>query len=370
MPANIHNIKETKLWTSSGWKDLPSGYQHLDKAREQRFLQSLLTEANSKHALDLCTSPLLDRAIGAGNGVFMQCKFAVVGGPTAGLLANALKETGVEVAAVVAKNWRVTASGIKAMVNKVELMLSQVSPEIIIFNCLEETLLCGVQDEGVVFPRMDTTGKLHLLGAAKILNKESQFEVFQELIPLLRCVGSRTILFMVPYKRWVSAKCCSTVGHLTNFEGGEWISSYSDKLEETARHFKSFFFTKNFRNVTIINPDIAARDLPLLSLWDSDPIIPSPLYFKKMAQYIISKSTGKELQAQAPTPPQGNRKRPRVALEPSNQPQPQPSTIYWSSNRGGRGGQAGRGSYYNSRDHHHHPGHQPGYGRGAFYGGY
>ena len=101
-------------------------------------------------------------------------------------------------AAVVAKNWRVTARGIKAMVNKVLEMLGQVSPEIVIFNCLEEALRCGVQDNGVVFPRMDTTGKLHLQGAARVLNKESQFEVIQELIPLLRCVGSRTILFMVP----------------------------------------------------------------------------------------------------------------------------------------------------------------------------
>ena len=138
----------------------------------------------------------------------------------AGLLANALKETGMEVATFVAKNWRVKASGIKAVVNKVMEMLGQVSAEIVVFNCLEETLFCGVQDDGVVFPRVDTTCRLHLQGAAKVLSKDSQFEVFQELILPLRCVGSRSILFLVPYKRWVSAKCCSTADHLTKFEGG------------------------------------------------------------------------------------------------------------------------------------------------------
>ena len=109
------------------------------------------------------------------------------------------------------------------------------------------------------------------------------------------------------------------------------ISTYSDKLEETARHFKSFLFTRNFRKVSVINPDLAARDLPMLSLWDTDPIIPSPLYFKKVALYIITKSTCKDQQMQAATPPQGSRKRPRTAPETSNQLRhvAAPATVTW-----------------------------------------
>ena len=47
LPVNLFNPKETKLWASSGWHNLPSGYLQLDKPHEQRILQSLFTEACS-----------------------------------------------------------------------------------------------------------------------------------------------------------------------------------------------------------------------------------------------------------------------------------------------------------------------------------
>ncbi len=292
----------------------------------------------------------------------MQCKYAVVGGSCAYLLANAIKATGVEVAAAAAKNWRVTAIGVKAMAKKVGEMLGQVSPETVIFYCLDETLFCGVREEGVVFPKVDTTGRLHLQGAAKVLSKESQYEVFLELLPLLMSVGTRTIILVMPFKRWVTAKCCNSAEHLTNFEAAEWSQTLAGKLEEATKNFKSFLFTKNIRNSMVVNPDLAVKDLPRLSVWGEDPVTPSEPYFKKLAAYIMAKGekTSKKRPQDASEASSSNNKKPR-------QHQPQLNTAdqhlhhSGSSSRGGHGGQwlqrGGRGRGYHHRGYYNSGGH-------------
>ena len=108
---------------------------------------------------------------------------------------------GVDVAAVFSKNWWATAAGLRAISTKMTQILAQVSPKCIIFYCLNNALFCGANERGIIFPKMDTMGTLHFKGEGHVLSKDSQYEVFKEILPILHMGGRRAIMIM-PCQRW------------------------------------------------------------------------------------------------------------------------------------------------------------------------
>ena len=85
-----------------------------------------------------------------------------------------------------------------------------------IFYGLDEALFYGHNEEGIKFPTRDANGITHLEGEIQILGKESQMEVYNTLLLLLKMVGSRPLVLIMPYHRWIQNPCCSNKSHTTN----------------------------------------------------------------------------------------------------------------------------------------------------------
>ncbi len=178
-------------------------------------------------------------------------------------------------------------------------------------------------------------------------------EVYNTLLPLFKMVGSRPLVIIMPYHRWVQNPCCSNKSHTTNGGTHPWIEQLIVRIEDAGQNLRSFLFNKGFRNSVVINPQRSIEELPKQEIWELSNTIPSMKFLSKLGTKLIvnnsSMSTKRRLNVD---PPEDNTKRNRGS---------QPGTAH----SGGQGGhqapvRAATGDPrlipgLNSRGHNQHP---------------
>ena len=177
------------------------------------------------------------------------------------------------------------------MADKIRELMAWTSPAIFIFYALDEGFFYSSNDAGLSFPARDEAGVVHLTGEAKVIGKDSQYEAFNLLQPLFKAAGGKPMVLITPYLRWTEKTCCSDTTHTTNTGNMMWAEHLATKLDEAARNYRTFFHTKGYKNISVLNPGIIGTEMVPHEIWDTDPTIPGAAFFDKLAASIIVNNT-------------------------------------------------------------------------------
>jgi len=255
---------------------------------------------------------------------------------------------GADSVAVTLEDWRPTLMTAKRLKEDTAQLLCRKSPEVLVFYLLDESFFYSrAEDHSLRYPQFDRHGLLHLKGEVHTMSKDSQYEAFQVMQQLLKVGGQRPIIFITPTPMWVVGRCCNMPDHSTNTGTDTWAASIAEKVDEAAKNYKSFFFTKGYRNVTIINNAQIQGEIPTFEIWDDSNGIPGAKFFNRLAQHVVSTSAGAKRKAEEmatnmnKTPKQGSRmpagnNRPDHEAGGAEGPSRPPALM-----RGGQGGQRG-----------------------------
>jgi hypothetical protein len=88
--------------------------------------------------------------------------------------------------------------------------------------------------------------------------------------------------------RYLYVSCCTREDHAPNRELEGFEADIRAGLAICRGHYKDFFYTSGFRNVTVLNPDLELpqEDAEGFQLWGPDPVHPLTDGYTKVADLI------------------------------------------------------------------------------------
>jgi len=125
-----------------------------------------------------------------------------------------------------------------------------------------------------------------MVGELTIAPKEIQYNVYKAIRPILMAAGSRPLVIVTPFPRYVSAPCCADKDHVVNFRDGDYIDKIMQQLGEIRANFKSFLFTDHLRRISVVNPAPLMDDRLAAEFWQ-DPVHPKEGAFEQLATLVV-----------------------------------------------------------------------------------
>jgi hypothetical protein len=138
-------------------------------------------------------------------------------------------------------------------------------------------------------------GKFHAEGDLKLISKEDMKEIFLLLLPLIRAAKGKKIIIMGPMPRYLLARCCDSVAHLTNRVGEDYIDQMIQAIRDVYAWINNTIFMRRIKGVKVFNPthalgfnDYDVNIDTILELWGDDPLHPTPAAYKVLADKLVA----------------------------------------------------------------------------------
>ena len=281
-----------KLWCSGHNCILPTQVGELSQAMEQELVNKLVDELNYKTgmgqaAISINRRPEPTQATEGASGGNLS-RILVIGASNAERLGVELESTGAKVVKIKTTNWLPTKDGVVDLVAHVRRAVELDNPDVVIFYMLDNIVYLARDPLGVTSqPKRGADGKYHVKGELVLAQKETQFNIYKAVKPVLAAAGQKPMVIVTPIPRYVSAPCCNEPDHVTNFQDHEFADSLRDKLEEIRTNWRSFLFADNIRRAGVINPTPLLDQSHPEGQWE-DPVHPTRPFFTKLADMVIS----------------------------------------------------------------------------------
>jgi hypothetical protein len=128
-----------KAWNSGGpnGKEIPTMLRPLSPQYEKKWYCALVEDLKIKLALDLDSSPSLERGLGLQDKPIHKVEFMVVGNSNAGRLAKAINESGFSVSKLLFRNWRVSRTSCESLAAMLAKAIKEDDPAVIVLSLLD-----------------------------------------------------------------------------------------------------------------------------------------------------------------------------------------------------------------------------------------
>ena len=198
-----------------------------------------------------------------------------------------LADRGYQVTLCGEPGWRAHSYSAGAMKENLAKALEDMSSrDVIVVQCLDNTSYMARTEEGGDLPiRQFFNGEYHVEGELILACKERQHVLFKSILPFLRLLEGRKVIFVVPIIRYVINSCCSDLEHVVNSEEPGFEEGMRAKLAECRKNFGDFLFCSGLRGFRVLDPNpvlpnnILDEDDPC---WGTDPVHPEMAGYERI----------------------------------------------------------------------------------------
>jgi hypothetical protein len=256
VPSSLSNdhISGFKTWVSEEWASLPNGVHPLTPEWEEKIVKSLICELNSFFDLELGKEPSCDRLATVGDSQ-QRPDILMISASHGIRVSNILADRGYSVTICGRPGWRALKGTVKEMAEKVEESLGNMrTSDIVVVQILDSSSYMARTEEGGDLPICQfANGEFHVVGELVYAGKEKQLHLLKTILPILRLLENRRVIFMVPLLRYVVNACCADEEHLTN--GGEpgFEERFRSELAESRKNYKDFLFCHGLRGFRVVD---------------------------------------------------------------------------------------------------------------------
>jgi len=314
---------------------------------------------HTKHGLDL-GELVTGRGLNKWTSRFADARktFLVVGSSNSKRLTTALESRDIKVGYVTTTNWKPSPLAVETVEGHIKTAVAVEAPVTVVFEILDNLVYLGRNQDGTTqLPKRDEQGVYHVGGELVVAEKEVQYNLYKAVRPLLMAAGSKPIVIITPFPRYLLSPCCSDPSHVTNFREDGYTDKVMASLDDMRNNYRSFLFTDRIRRASVINPAPLMEEGPVSELWE-DPVHPKAEIFNQLADLVIQSSD--RLVGKRKSEEEDNLSRPaRGGWSGHNRASHEwggPSTR--RDGRGGRGGWRGPGNTFRGRPR--------GYNRGGY----
>ena len=277
LPISLSTIRSAS-WTSRVGTGTISHLEPQSIEDESFIIASVVSSLNSRLALNICQSPLLDRGPGLKTVIESNPdQILLVGASHSRHLSAYFDMVGVPVTCVSIPGWRATVGKAEAMKKLVEEAVAGIPPDckyktVAIFQLLDNTVYMTRTEEGGLMPCRKEAGsnKYHVDGEVMLAPKELLKNSINICTPIIRAVGDIAKIILVPLPRYTRSGCCEDAEHATNSANPDYTKQLLYDLDSMRRQIKDMCFAANLRNLTVVNLGkmLEADD----RCWGPDPV--------------------------------------------------------------------------------------------------
>ena len=156
-----------------------------------------------------------------------------------------------------------------------------------------------------VKPIRSPDGRYHIVGSLQTAHKGVFQRILQDCTPLMDAAEPASIVLVVPFPRYLVAKCCTEEGHISNFGDEEYLEEVSKLADVIPGAVSGIMSMRKCKIITlsdmVTNADPSHPPMSLLDEQNwSDPVHLSREVYSKAGAAILS--MGEELRADGPAP--------------------------------------------------------------------
>jgi hypothetical protein len=168
--------------------------------------------------------------------------------------------------------------------------------DILLIDPLSNSTFCGTDPEGNLIDPQKIGNVWHIPGELSLRPKPYLKNVMGHLKKITESCPDSKIILMVPIPRYVYAKCCNQLDHITNFVDPDFqkitaeIEKVSDMLTAWLQSGPAPGLLVDFRAATDA-PDVGLADLTVdsQSIWQpQDPVHPTQALYARLAESIYA----------------------------------------------------------------------------------
>ena len=377
LPASIRR-RDPCSFCSGGNPGLADTIPIATAEKEAEFINSLFEEINSELAMNLDTWPSMNPVQDSQDTGRIR-QLIVGGGSHASRLAESLGVLYPDVIDLSLCGWKLTGRSADELADDICDAIQKPDQEgvVIILELFDSSAYKGTEkgDRATHDPfRIGNT--YHVQGKLAVCVPSEFKYLFAAAASIIRACRKATVFLLSPIYRYLNRRCCEDPSHLTNSEDPTFPARLAQSLRDMHKLLRSLVWHKHWRNVKVVNPAIhmglrpdsghsleeeEARMAELLARWGDDPIHPTEIAYKQLAEALLN--MGADAQPPAQMPARANNK--RVASPtplPDNRPQwvRHNSTDVVASRFSDRRDRAGPSGNAGQRDGLWNPGHPRG----------
>ena len=266
--------KTPHSWVSNVGATLPNGALPLTPENEKSIVAALITDLNGLYNLGLGDDPSVDRLCEVKTPD-LKPNILLIGASHVSREGDILADRGHTVTICSKPGWRPNRGSVDEMVERVKTCLADMRPNDVVFiQCLDNSVyMARTEEDGDLPIRKYPDGDYHVEGYLILVAKDRQYLVFNILLPLLRLLEGRKVIFVTPMPRYLEVSCCDELEHAPNRYDGGFEKRLRDTLAEYRQNFKHFIFTSGLRGITVIDPSPATM-MESEPVWGEDPVHP------------------------------------------------------------------------------------------------
>jgi len=286
LPSNrFSRVKST--WACPSLVSLPEKLGPISIEQEKKIVQSLVLELNRTMALDLDISPNQNRMVERRSDPNQAETYIVVGSSHASRTAAALKKSGNKVVEVTMPAWRPTTAQIEGLKNKLEKVLGDTAGcQCVVFEFFDNCFYFAQYDDGSLIPvRKGHDGRYHVDGDSVLAPKETQFNLFKKLLPVLETAKEARRILIPPIPRYLHKSCCEDPEHVPNLQQESYKETLISSTYEARMNIKDFAFRLGLRNVATISPWQSIKKLD--NVWGADPVHMNQCGYDEIAKLVV-----------------------------------------------------------------------------------
>jgi hypothetical protein len=220
---------------------------------EKLTINMLATNINNSLGAGLDCDPYAARPEKTNTKVCLDV--LTIGGHHAEAVSRALADRGATVQHLSMPNYRVSA----VHCGKIEdaLKTLKVSKDtILVLQVFDSGFYMVRTEEGSLIPpckRGEGPGTYHIDGVLELLNRESQFDMFRQLIHEFTGFKENVMIFLAPLPCYVEAGCCEDVDHVSNRLQPDFLKKMEEGVFSARQNIKNFAFRMGIRSCHTIS---------------------------------------------------------------------------------------------------------------------
>jgi len=189
--------------------------------------------------------------------------------------------------------WKRNKTGVDSMTEAVRMAVKEMKDDdITVVHCCDNTAFMARSEEGGDVPIRKTNNKWHVEGELVVAGKDRLFLFFKNMLPVLKELEGRKVIFLTPMPRYVYETCCTQLDHNTTFQEAEFKEGVLKSLADARNYYKDFLFTSNLRGFTVLNPGLCVprEEEDGEPLWGKDPVHPLKSGYLRIADMIVQEA--------------------------------------------------------------------------------
>jgi hypothetical protein len=325
LPSDLDGRGYT-TYRSPGYTALPKSVPPCTADRERALVDALIEDLNSTFMCNLATEYGTGREGHEPNeddSISSSTRYIFVGASHASRIASAMREAGAEVADISVPGWTISEANVESSAALLREILDEPwdGDTVIMYQLFDNTTFyCVSADGSAVLPKKSREdGKYHIVGALRLVDRDTFKQLFSVAVSLLRAGGQHKKVIITPLMRYAAENCCDDPAHCTN-RGGNLNTILSEGLSTIETWIDDQVYLKRIRNFHVVNPnDIITPDgstkrdtRTFKTYWRAGPVHMTCTGYDRLAKGILEDVASATFKRSDPQPPSTNPQPPPI----------------------------------------------------------